>query len=93
MLIKLTRKGRPTLINFSNIVTTFVGYDKTQRRMGTTLTFNNGYTLVVDESLQEIYELYQSVLLGEKQTIDWTTSRNTSNLDEEFEQSFNNERW
>ena len=87
MLLKLTHKGKPTLVNTSNIVTMFNGYDKESRTHMTTLTLVNGYTLFVDEALQEVYEIIKDVLSGKEQNIDWTFT--PPSIDERFDQSFN----
>ena len=86
MFIKVTHKGKPTLLNTNNIVTMFNGYDKVTSRKATTITFTNSNTLFIDESLEEVYDIIARVMSGEKQTIDWTYQQQP--FDERMERSY-----
>lgn len=90
MFIKLTHKGRPTLINVENIINVYYDNDVKQQRRLAKLTFVNGNVVFVDESLEEVHEIIQKVLSGEKQAIDWTIQ--PPSIEERMEESFSYDR-
>ena len=56
MLIKLTHRGRPTLINFEQIVSIYVDTDMKSGIVGTKITTTNG-VVFVEETLNQIQKI------------------------------------
>jgi hypothetical protein len=90
MIIKLTHKGKPTLVNFTFVVSLYSGIDKMSGRRMTFIKLSNGDMLMVDETLQETYDIYTEVMSGNKQGIDWTFVPPT--FEERMESNFNSRR-
>lgn len=86
MFIKLTHKGRPTLVNVQNVISIYYDIDVKQQKRLTKLTFINGNVVFVDETLEEVYDIIEGVSKGEKQAIDWTTQ--PPSIDDRMEESF-----
>jgi uncharacterized protein YlzI (FlbEa/FlbD family) len=82
MTIKLTKNGNPILVNSQNVT----NYETTQsqNRVLTKLFLVGGQYLIVEESLEEIYNILWNMKKGEKQEVDWTYM----SIDEGFEQSY-----
>lgn len=89
MLIRLTYYGtnKPTLINLDKVENIYQVYDKINRRMVTKVSFNPNNYINVDESLQDILKLQQSMLKGEYQESDWDTPQT---FDEQIENDYVN---
>lgn len=86
MFIKLTHKGRPTLINTENVINFYHDNDVKQQKRLVKLTFVNGSVVFVDEELEEVFEIIQGVSRGEKQAIDWTIQ--PPSIEDRMEESF-----
>ena len=71
MIIKLTHKGKPTLVNVNNILSIYMDTDMKQQKLKAKITMNSG-VVFVDESLEEIYDIINDVMSGNQQVIDWT---------------------
>ena len=82
MTIKLTKNGNPILVN-SECVTNYETAHS-PNRMLTKLFLVSGNYIIVEESLEEIYNILWGMGKGEKQNVDWTTT----GVDEGFEQTY-----
>jgi predicted transcriptional regulator len=71
MIIKLTHKGKPTLVNVNNILSIYMDTDMKQQKLKAKITMNSG-VVFVDESLEEIYDIVKDIMNGKEQVIDWT---------------------
>jgi predicted transcriptional regulator len=71
MIIKLTHKGKPTLVNVNNILSIYMDTDMKQQKLRAKVTMSSG-VVFVDESLEEIYDIINDVMSGNQQVIDWT---------------------
>ena len=71
-LIKLTKNGQNVLVNVEHIdqIETL----HTKGGVMSKVIFTNGNYCIVQETLEEIYEIVDGVSRGEKQIIDWTTT-------------------
>lgn len=85
MMIKLTHKGKPTLVNVNNILSIYMDTDMKQGKLKAKVTFSSG-VVFVDESLEEIYDIIKNVMSGKEQVIDWTYQPQP--IDERIEQDF-----
>lgn len=82
MTIKLTKNGNPILVN-SESVTNYETIHSHNRQL-TKLFLVSGNYIVVEENLEQIYDILWGMSKGEKQDIDWTYTT----IDEVFEQSY-----
>ena len=83
-LIKLTKNGQNVLVNVEHIdqIETL----HTKSGVMSKVIFTTGTYCIVQETLEEIYEVVDSVGRGEKQIIDWTTTSIDDQLMEEYQQ-------
>ncbi len=89
MFIKLTHKGKPTMVNVNNILSIYMDTDMKQGKLRAKVTFSSG-VVFVDESLEEIYDIIKLVMSGKEQVIDWTYQPQP--IDERIEQDYMNTR-
>ncbi len=89
MFIKLTHKGKPTIVNVNNILSIYMDTDMKQGKLRAKVTFSSG-VVFVDESLEEIYDIIKLVMSGKEQVIDWTYQPQP--IDERIEQDYMNTR-
>jgi uncharacterized protein YlzI (FlbEa/FlbD family) len=82
MTIKLTKNGNPILVN-SESVTNYETIPSHNRNL-TKLFLVSGNYIIVEESLEEIYNILWGMNNGEKQKVDWTHI----SIDEGFEQTY-----
>jgi uncharacterized protein YlzI (FlbEa/FlbD family) len=82
MTIKLTKNGNPILVN-SESVTNYETV-QSQNRILTKLFLVSGNYIIVEESLEQIYDILWGMGNGKKQEVDWTYM----GVDEGFEQSY-----
>ena len=85
MIIKLTHRGKPTLVNVNQILSIYMDTDMKQGKVLAKITMSSG-VVFVDESLEEIYDLIKLVMSGKEQVIDWTYQPPT--IDERMEQDY-----
>jgi hypothetical protein len=79
-IIKLTKQGNPVLVNFSNV--TNVESAQTTGGVLTKIYYTNGNYILVEESMETIYNIYWS---NTKQNeIDWTST----SLDEGIQNNY-----
>ncbi len=71
MFIKLTHKGKPTMVNVNNILSIYMDTDMKQQKVRAKVTMSSG-VVFVDETLEEIYDIIKLVMSGKEQVIDWT---------------------
>jgi hypothetical protein len=89
MIIKLTHKGKPTLVNVNNILSIYMDTDMKQQKLKAKITMSSG-VVFVDETLEEIYDIVNDVMNGNKQVIDWTCQPQP--IDERIENDYMNTR-
>jgi hypothetical protein len=89
MFIKLTHKGKPTMVNVNNILSIYMDTDMKQGKLRAKVTFSSG-VVFVDETLEEIYDIIKLVMSGKEQVIDWTYQPQP--IDERIEQDYVNTR-
>lgn len=89
MIVKLTHRGKPTMVNVNQILTIYMDTDMKQGKNLAKITFTSG-VVFVDETLEEIYEIIKGVENGEDQVIDWTIT--PQSFDERIEQDYANVR-
>lgn len=89
MIIKLTHRGKPTMINVNQVLSIYMDTDMKQGKYLAKITFTSG-VVFVDESLEEIHEIIKRVEGGEEQVIDWTNTPQP--IDERIEQDYMNVR-
>ncbi len=89
MFIKLTHKGKPTMVNVNNILSIYMDTDMKQGKLRAKVTFSSG-VVFVDETLEEIYDIIKLVMSGKEQVIDWTYQPQP--IDERIEQDYMNTR-
>jgi hypothetical protein len=89
MIIKLTHKGKPTLVNVNQILSIYMDTDMKQGKLKAKVTFSSG-VVFVDESLEEIYDIIKSVMSGKEQVIDWTNQPQP--IDERIENDYHQVR-
>lgn len=82
MTIKLTKNGNPILVNSESVT----NYETILSHNGTLtkLFLVSGNYIIVEETLETIYNILWGMTKGEKQNVDWTHT----NIDEGFEQSY-----
>ena len=86
-LIKLTKNGQNVLVNVEHIDQVEILH--TKGGVMSKVIFTNGNYCIVQETLEEIYEVVDSVNRGEKQVIDWTTTSIDDQLVDEYQQRNN----
>ena len=87
MLIKLTHKGTPTLINYEQIVSIYQDIDLKSGLAGSKITTTNG-VVFVEESLNKIQKLVWQVKNGQVPEMDYEVPT----IEDRMEKSFNKER-
>jgi hypothetical protein len=87
MLIKLTHRGTPTLINVDQIVSIYMDTDMKSGIVGTKVTTTNGIVFV-EETLNVIQKLAWQVKNGIPPEMDYEVPT----IDNRMEKSFNNDR-
>jgi hypothetical protein len=87
MLIKLTHKGTPTLINYEQIVSIYQDTDMKSGTIGTKITTTNGIVFV-EETLNQIQKLVWQVKNGQAPDMDYQVPT----IENRMEKSFNQER-
>lgn len=87
MLIKLTHRGTPTLINVDQIVSIYIDTDMKSGLVQTKITTTNGIVFV-EEGLNVIHKLVWQVKNGNPPEMDYEVPT----IDNRLEKSFNNER-
>lgn len=85
IIIKLTHRGKPTLVNVNQILSIYMDTDMKQSRLLAKITMSSG-VVFVDETLEEIYDIIKSVMSGKEQVIDWTYQ--PPSIDERMEQDY-----
>lgn len=76
-LVKLTKQGRNVLVNVNNVLQ--IETTMTSGGVLTKLFMNGGNYVLVEESMEDVYNLFNEDV---KQDIDWTTTT----IDEVFEE-------
>ena len=87
MLIKLTHRGTPTLINVDQIVSIYMDTDMKSGIVGTKITTTNGIVFVA-ETLNVIQKMAWQVKNGIPPEMDYEVPT----IDNRMEKSFNNDR-
>ena len=87
MLIKLTHRGTPTLVNVDQIVSIYMDTDMKSGIVGTKVTTTNGIVFV-EETLNCIHKMVWQVKSGTPPEMDYEVPT----IDNRMEKSFNNER-
>lgn len=87
MLIKLTHKGRPTLVNTKQIVSVYMDTDLKCGEYKSKVNFTQG-CVFVDESLQDIQRMMWEAENGKKPDMDYEVPT----IDERMENSYDNSR-
>ena len=87
MLIKLTHRGTPTLINVDHIVSIYMDTDMKSGLVQSKVTTSNGIVFV-EETLNVIQKLAWQVKNGIPPEMDYEVPT----IDNRMEKSFNNER-
>ena len=87
MLIKLTHRGTPTLINVDQIVSIYMDTDMKSGIVGTKVTTTNGIVFV-EETLNVIQKLAWQVKNGIPPEMDYEVPT----IDSRIEKSYNNDR-
>ena len=87
MLIKLTHRGTPTLINVDQIVSIYMDTDMKSGLVGTKVTTTNGIVFV-EETLNVIQKLAWQVKNGIPPEMDYEVPT----IDSRIEKSYNNDR-
>jgi len=82
MTIKLTKNGNPILVNTQS-VTNYETIHSHNRQL-TKLFLTSGAYIVVEESLEQIYNIIWGMKNGVKQEVDWSYTT----IDEVFEQNY-----
>ena len=87
MLIKLTHRGTPTLVNVDQIVSIYMDTDMKSGIVGTKITTTNGIVFV-EETLNQIQKLAWQVKNGIPPEMDYEVPT----IDNRMEKSFNQDR-
>ena len=87
MLIKLTHRGTPTLVNVDQIVSIYMDTDMKSGIVGTKITTTNGIVFV-EEGLNLIHKMVWQVKSGTPPEMDYEVP----SIDNRMEKSFNNDR-
>lgn len=89
MLVKLTHRGKPTLVNIDNVLNIYTDHDFKQDLRKTKLVFGQGSIVFVDETLEEIMDIVERVKSGEKVDYNWEREFNFDKRVKESFESFN----
>jgi hypothetical protein len=87
MILILTNfnSDRKCLVNMNNVETSYVIWDKEERRYKTKVCFRGNESFIfVEESLQEIHKLCLDYHNGIHQTSDWETTSITEQMERMF---------
>ena len=87
MLIKLTHRGTPTLVNVDHIVSIYMDTDMKSGIVGAKITTTNGIVFV-EEGLKVIQKMVWQVKNGVPPEMNYEVPT----IDNRMEKSFNNER-
>jgi hypothetical protein len=87
MLIKLTHRGTPTLINVDHIVSIYMDTDMKSGLVQSKVTTSNGIVFV-EETLNQIQKMVWQVKNGIPPEMDYEVPT----IDNRMEKSFNNDR-
>ena len=87
MLVKLTHRGTPTLVNVDQIVSIYMDTDMKSGIVGTKVTTTNGIVFV-EETLNVIQKMAWQVKNGIPPEMDYEVPT----IDNRMEKSFNNDR-
>ena len=87
MLIKLTHRGTPTLINVDQIVSIYLDTDMKSGLVQSKITTTNGIVFV-EEGLNHIHKLVWQVKNGQAPEMDY----DVPTIEQRLEKSYNNER-
>ena len=87
MLIKLTHRGTPTLVNVDQIVSIYMDTDMKSGIIGTKITTTNGIVFV-EEGLNLIHKMVWQVKSGTPPEMDYEVPT----IDNRMEKSFNQDR-
>lgn len=87
MLIKLTHRGTPTLINVDQIVSIYMDTDMKSGLVQSKITTTNGIVFV-EETLNQIQKMVWQVKNGTAPEMDYEVPT----IEQRLEKSFNNER-
>ena len=87
MLIKLTHRGTPTLVNVDQIVSIYMDTDMKSGIVGTKITTTNGIVFV-EEGLNLIHKMVWQVKSGTPPEMDYEVPT----IDNRMEKSFNQDR-
>ena len=87
MLIKLTHRGTPTLVNVDQIVSIYMDTDMKSGIVGTKITTTNGIVFV-EEGLNLIHKMVWQVKSGIPPEMDYEVPT----IDNRMEKSFNQDR-
>ena len=87
MLIKLTHRGTPTLVNVDQIVSIYMDTDMKSGIIGTKITTTNGIVFV-EEGLNLIHKMVWQVKSGTPPEMDYEVPT----IEQRMEKSYNNDR-
>ena len=87
MLIKLTHRGTPTLVNVDQIVSIYMDTDMKSGIVGTKITTTNGIVFV-EEGLNLIHKMVWQVKNGTAPEMDYEVPT----IEQRMEKSYNNDR-
>ena len=87
MLIKLTHRGTPTLVNVDQIVSIYMDTDMKSGIVGTKITTTNGIVFV-EEGLNLIHKMVWQVKSGTPPEMDYEVPT----IEQRMEKSYNNDR-
>jgi hypothetical protein len=87
MLVKLTHRGKPTLVNYNQIVSIYIDTDMKSGLVQTKITTTNGIVFV-EEGLNEIQKMVWQVKNGQTPDMDYEVPT----IEGRLEKSYNNER-
>ena len=87
MLIKLTHRGTPTLVNVDQIVSIYMDTDMKSGIVGTKVTTTNGIVFV-EETLNCIHKMVWQIKSGTPPEMDYEVPT----IEQRMEKSYNNDR-
>ena len=87
MIIKLTHRGKPTLVNVNQILSIYMDTDMKSGLVQTKITTTNG-VVFVEEGLNCIHKLVWQVKNGQAPEMDY----DVPTIEQRLEKSYNNER-
>lgn len=89
MLVKLTHRGKPTLVNMDNVLTIYTDHDFKQNTRKTKVVMGQGIIVFVDETLEEVLDIVNMVKSGEKVDYNWEPD---FNFDDRIESAWSGAR-